>query len=116
MKLVAPVPFNQFRERITFYSVTETVDTYGGITTAEVSLGSAYAAVEKLSGSEQWRAGGQATEADWTITTWYRSDIIVTPKGIIKLGSRTWDITDVIDVENKHQYLVISCKEREGAV
>ena len=116
MKLVAPVPFNQFRERITFYSVTETVDTYGGITTAEVSLGSAYAAVEKLSGSEQWRAGGQATEADWTITTWYRSDIIVTPKCIIKLGARTWDITDVIDVENKHQYLVIGCKEREGAV
>jgi len=116
LKLTTPVPFNQFRERITFYSVTETVDTYGGITTAEVSLGSAYAAVEKLSGGEQWRAGGQATEADWTITTWYRSDIIVTPKSIIKLGSRAWDITDVIDVENKHQYLVIACKEREGAV
>jgi len=116
MKLTDPVPFNEFRERITFYATTETVDTYGGATTAEVSLGSAWAQVEKLSGGEQWRAGGQATEADWTIRTWYRSDIIVTPKCIIKLGSRTWDITDVIDVENKHQYLVIGCKEREGAI
>jgi SPP1 family predicted phage head-tail adaptor len=108
--------FPSFRERITIYSITETTDTYGGITTAEVSLGSAWAAVEKPSGSEVWRGGGQATEALWNITTWYRSDITVTPKGIIKLGSRTFDILDINDVENKHQYLIIACKEREGAV
>lgn len=112
----APVAYPTFRERITFYSTTETVDTYGGVTTAEVSLGSAWAAVEKLSGGEQWRAGGQVTEADYKITCWYNSSVVATPKCIIKLGSRTWDITDVVDVENKHQYLVIACKEREGAI
>ena len=107
-------PFPTFRERITFYSITEVLDGYGGNNIIEVLLGSAWAAVEKLSGSELWRAGGIVTEADWRITTWYRSDITVTPTCIIKLGTRVWDILDLIDVENKHQYLYIACKERKG--
>jgi SPP1 family predicted phage head-tail adaptor len=112
-------PFPTFRERITLYSLTESADGYGGETVTEVSLGSAWAAVDKAvssgttaAGAEIFRAGGIVTEANILITMWYNAS--VTAKCIVKLGTRTFDIIDVNDIENKHQYTQLFCKERKA--
>ena len=110
-------PFPTFRDRITLYSITESVDGYGGETVTEVSLGSVWASVTKAvssgttaAGAEIFRAGGIITEANILITIWYNAS--VTAKCIAKLGTRTFDIVDVNDIENKHQYMQLFCKER----
>jgi len=119
-KLGAPTPFNTFRDRISIYSITETADTYGGVTTTETLIGTVWAYVEKVTGTRSFlqgeimNAGGLETLALYAITTWWRTDITITPKCIIKLGAHTFDILQVEDVEFKHQFMWIFCKERKA--
>jgi SPP1 family predicted phage head-tail adaptor len=116
-KLGGPTPFNTFRDRIDFYEVTETVDTYGGVTTTETMIGSAWGAVEKVTGTRSFLqgeviiAGGLGTKGLYAITTWWRKDITITPKCIIKHEEHVYDVLQVENVQSKNVFMWIYCKE-----
>lgn len=70
-----------------------------------------WAKIEYLKGREFWAA--KAVEAETTVkfTIRYRADI--TPDMKIDAGSRMFNITGILPVDNKKTYLVIHGKEVE---
>jgi SPP1 family predicted phage head-tail adaptor len=99
----------KLRHRLTLQNKTKTRDEYGAETEGWVDVATVWAAIEPLQGREYLAA--QQIQADVThrITIRYRADIRPAMRGV--LGARAFDITSVIDPEERHQELQLMAVE-----
>jgi SPP1 family predicted phage head-tail adaptor len=98
------------RHRITIQSVTETKDTFGGVTEAWGTHAAVWASIEPLSGRELLQA--QQVQADITHRVRMRYVAGVTTKMRVLYGSREFGIQVAINPEERNREIVLMCKEQ----
>lgn len=98
----------KLRKRIAIQSNGEVADSYGQLTKTWTTLDTRYAAVEPLQGRELL----QAQQVDSLIThkismRYYAANT----KMRVLYGSRIFNITSVINVDERNLYTVLMCQE-----
>ena len=97
------------RHRITFQEEAKEPDGYKGFTVTWKDVVTVWASIIPLSGREYFHAHQITSEVTHRIRTRYRTDIDTSMK--IKLGERIFSIESIIDLEERHVYLELYCKE-----
>lgn len=97
------------RHKIGFYALTETQDEMGGITEAETLLCESFASITPISGNEKFIANQLFTEATAQIRCRYVLGI--TTKHKIKFGSRTFDIINIQNKDERNIEFLLIAKE-----
>lgn len=97
------------RHKIEFVAVGDGRDEFGGVTDADTSFAFARAEIKPISGGERFMSNQLFAEATSQIRC--RSVAGVTRKHKIKFGTRTFDILDVQNKEEKSVELFIVAKE-----
>lgn len=97
------------RHKIEIVSIGETQDEFGGIIEGEVHHAYAMAEIRQISGGEKFMSNQLFVEATSQIRCRYVAG--VTPKHKIKFGSRTFDIMDVQNKDERNKELFIVAKE-----
>ena len=92
-------------KRITFEQVAETPDGGGGFTNAWSTVATVWASVKPISGREKFQAEQMETPIAHKVICRYRSDI--TTKNRFTYDGRTFNILDVIDLEERKAFLKI---------
>lgn len=106
-------------------------DEYGAPISAWVNLGRLWSMVEPLTGREYFAAQQLQAEITHRITTryhpgWHTAYAFITPAQLvpasdqmgvspqcrITLGSRAFDILSVVDLEERHRWLELRCREK----
>ena len=103
------VPLSRMRDRVTIQDRTITQDSFGQGTPTWFDLATVWAFVEPLSGREAWQA--QMVRPDVTHQITMRAYPGLHPRMRLKLGTRTFNIESVIDVENRGRQHTCVCKE-----
>lgn len=106
----------KLRHRLTLQSPTGAVDaTFGGQTHAYTDTATVWGSVEPavLMGREQFAAAQLQAELTHRITIRYRAG--VTPKMRVSWDSRTFDIEQVVNVEERDRELHLLCREMTPA-
>ena len=85
---------------------------FGGHTETWSTLATVWAKVEHLSGRELQLAQLVGPDIFYEITIRYRSD--VTTNHRINYSGRYFNIRDVKDLDNRHQWLFLKCEVRES--
>jgi len=100
----------QLRHQGTIYAVTDGKDADGGPTEAEGVFATVWAAIEPLSGTEQF----QAQQVDAAVTTRIRIRYLagVTAKMRFGVGTRRWDLHAVLNVDERNRELHLLATER----
>lgn len=73
------------------------------------SIGQCWAEIKPVSGRQFFSAQGQHADVTHTIRTRYRDDIDRTMR--LTSASAVYDLEAVIDVDLRHQWLEIQCRE-----
>lgn len=97
------------RHRIEFITISEVQDEMGGFSEAESSLCFAMASITPVSGNEKFIANQMFTEATALIRCRFISG--VTTKHKIKFGSRSFDILNAQNKDERNIELLIIAKE-----
>lgn len=99
----------RLRNKITIQQPTETLDSYGDLTTSWSTYAVCWAAVVPLNGTEYY----QARQADAFVTTRITTRYIdgITNKMRVLWGSRVYNIESVINRMEMDRELVLMCKE-----
>lgn len=100
----------QMNKRITIQTVTTTQDSYGSQSESWADTVTVWGAIWPLSGKEIVNAG--QVEADFNVRIRIRYRSSVTVKNRIKYGSRYFNIKEVINLNEKNQWLELMCEER----
>lgn len=98
-----------FRHRITFQKEEKTPDGVKGFTVAWNDFAVAWASIAPLVGREYFYAHQITAEVTHRIRMRYRKDI--NSKMRITLGERVFNIESIIDMEERHVYLELLCRE-----
>ena len=99
----------KLRHRIELYSVTETQDNYGEVTKGYELATTVWASIKPLSGKELAHAQQVSAETSFKIVIRYNS--AVTSEYRLVFGSRTFEITGMLNGDEKGEYLVLMCSE-----
>ena len=97
------------RHKIEFIAITEVQDEFGGTTAGETTIFYAMAEIRPISGGERFMSNQIFAEATSQIKCRYVAAI--TPKHKIKFGTRTFDIIDVQNKDERNIELFIIAKE-----
>lgn len=97
------------RHKIEFVTIAETQDAYGSAIEAEVHHSYAMAEIKPISGGEKFMSNQLFAKATSQIRCRYVAG--VTPKHKIKFGSRTFDIIDSQNEDERNKKLFIIAKE-----
>lgn len=81
----------------------------GAVTKAWVTVASVFASVSPLLGRELQRAMAERNELTYEVRTRYLTGI--TPRNRILYDGRVFNIRSVVDVDERHRELVITCTE-----
>lgn len=100
---------SKLRHRIEIQSVTQTPDGAGGYTEAWATVATVWASIEPANGRERWIAMQTETHVSHVIMCRYQS-AITTAKRIL-FGSRTFDIVEVLNIEERNAVLKITAIE-----
>jgi len=104
----------QLRHRVTIEQVTETQDSYGGVTETWSTLATVWAAIEPITGREKFASGGDVrfAENEVQIRMRYRSD--VTPKmRLTDDGGTVYNIRAVLNRWGVDRELLLRCTVAE---
>lgn len=99
----------ELRHRITFQIPVVQDDGYGGEEKAWQDAFSAWASIKPISGREYYDAMSIQSEVTHRIRVRYRPDITTDMR--IEHGDRIYEIEAVIDIDSRHKYLEILCRE-----
>jgi SPP1 family predicted phage head-tail adaptor len=100
----------KLRHSVTIQKLTGTLDAAGQEVQAWETYGVRWAAIEPLQGRELFSARQIHAEITTRITVRYLAG--VTPKMRVLFGSRTFDIQEVINPEERNAELQLMCIER----
>lgn len=99
---------------ISIYQATETIDDFGGQEKVWSELASMRAIIEPMSQAEAFRYSGQNSEVTHKIYVRYQSifsNPLITAKHRIIFGSRTFDITEAINLFEDNKFVKIMANE-----
>lgn len=99
------------KSRVAIQAASRTSDGQGGFEEGWTEGASIWAQITPLSGFERMRAMQLAAPVTHRILIRYR--VGLTTKDRIRYGSRTFDIKEVIDVDNRHAWMQLLCVEGE---
>ena len=103
----------KMRHRITFQTFTGEQDAYGDPLQADDSnwkdTATLWAAIDPISGREFYAAEQSQSEVSHKVRCRYRSSLTTAMR--IKYGKRIFQIISIIDWEERHESLLIMCKE-----
>lgn len=105
------VIIGDLRHRMTLEAVARTSDGGGGATEAWDPVATLWASLEPLAGNETFTAERLAGHITHAIQIRYRSG--VTPAMRFRLGTRIFEITAVIDPDERRRLLRCLCRERD---
>jgi SPP1 family predicted phage head-tail adaptor len=101
------------RHRITLQQKTKIPDGQGGYTESWADFVTVWAAIETPTGQWNWKreaeAGQLQSDLEYRIRIRFQSN--VTPEFRVKYGSRIFSIKSVVDVNERHQELILFCSE-----
>ena len=103
----------KMRHRVTFQSFSGVVDSFGdplqGDDSQWADVTTLWAAIDPVSGKEFYAAQQSQSEVSHKVRCRFRSGLTTAMR--IKYGSRLFKILSVIDWEERHESLLIMCKE-----
>lgn len=99
----------ELRHRITFQIPVVQDDGYGGEEKIWQDVFTVWASIKPVSGREYYEAMAIQNEITHRIKVRYRSDITTDMR--IAHGDRIYEIEAVIDIDSRHKYLEILCRE-----
>lgn len=103
----------KMRHRVTFQSFSGAVDSFGdplqGDDSQWADVATLWAAIAPVSGKEFYAAQQSQSEVSHKVRCRYRAGLTTAMR--IKYGSRLFKILSVIDWEERHESLLIMCKE-----
>jgi SPP1 family predicted phage head-tail adaptor len=106
------ISIGDLRHRITFQKPDKVPDGYKGHTVKWLDVVTVWASVEPLSGREYFYAHQIKNEVSHRVRVRYRED--VTAEMRIKISEdRALAIESIIDLEERHQFLEILCREKK---
>lgn len=97
------------RRRIAIQALTEGTDAAGGPTRAYTTFATVWAALEPSNGRESDQADAYTARVTTKITIRYLTGLVPTMR--VLYGTRTFNILGVIDVEERHETMVLQCEE-----
>lgn len=104
------INIGDLRQRVTIEGYVVSSDGYGGRPKSWVPVATVWAKVEPLRGREYFEAHQIKTEVTHRVIIRYRPD--VTPEMRVKVGdNRYLLIESVIDIEERHRFLELICRE-----
>lgn len=103
----------KMRHRITFQRFTGSLDDFGDPLQADDSrwadVATVWAAIDPISGREFYAAEQSQSEVSHKVRCRYRSGLDTAMR--IRFGKRKFGIISIIDWEERHESLLIMCKE-----
>lgn len=99
----------KLRHSITIQQQSTTQDSYGQQVETWTNVATVWASVEPLRGKEYFESKQEKAEVTTKITMRYRDGIL--PKMRVVFGSKTYDIQDVINLEERDRELHLMCLE-----
>lgn len=99
------------RHRLTIQTLSQVSDGQGGFTESWVDGATLSAKIEPSKGWERFQAQQVATPVTHKITTRYRSDLTTAHR--LKLGARIFRIKELLNVEERNQWLQIRAIEQQ---
>lgn len=100
----------RLRHRVTIQALTRTPDTGGGYTETWSDTATVWAAVEPLAGTERLRAMQVSPTLSHRIRMRYRADVSSAQR--LVYNGRAFDITSVVDVDERHRELQLLAEEQ----
>ena len=99
----------KLRHRVKLQGLTENQDGYGQAVKSYTTYATVWASIEPLQGRELEHAKQISAETNHRVTIRYNSDITV--EGRVVFGDRTFEITAVLDTDERNRELVLMCSE-----
>jgi SPP1 family predicted phage head-tail adaptor len=99
------------RHRIQLQAEEHMPDAYGGSVKTWNTIDTVAASVEPLTGREFFQAQQTHSAVSHKITIRYRAN--TSPSLRILFGTRMFDITAVLDQEERHRWMILMCLERK---
>ena len=101
----------RLRHRLTLESASRTPDGGGGAVETWTTVAQVWGRIQPTGGTEIANADGLGGRITHEITLRYRSG--VTPAMRLISGSRRFEITAVIDIDERHRWLKCLCVEQD---
>lgn len=101
----------RLRHRVTVQSETQATDGAGGYGLSWTNVGEVWAAVEPMSARERTEAGQLEDATTHRIMIRYRSDVVPTGKHRVLFGTRTFNVREIINQDERKEHLVLMCDE-----
>ncbi len=99
----------KLRHRVELHSATAEQDTYGESIDTYASYATVWASVEPLQGRELEHAQQISAETNHKVIIRYNSSVASEHRVIF--GSRTLEITAIINPQERNEYQILMCKE-----
>jgi len=99
----------KLRHKIVIQSLSQSRDSYGGVSTTYATENTRWASIEPLQGRELFNA--QQNSADITIKITLRHYAGLSPTQRITHSSRTFEIISVINPNERDEMTIVMCKE-----
>lgn len=99
----------ELRHRVTVQKVTTLVDRFGDPKPTYSPLATVWASVEPLTAREVLQAGEAAADVTHRVRLRYMPG--VSSMGRVVFGDRTFEVTSVINPEERNRELVLLCQE-----
>lgn len=103
----------KMRYRVTFQKFTGTLDSFGDPLQSDDSqwpdVATVWAAIDPISGKEFYAAEQSQSSVTHKVRCRYRAGVETAMR--IKCGARRFEIISVIDWEERHESLLIMCRE-----
>ena len=99
----------KLRHRVKLQGLTENQDGYGQAVKSYTTYATVWASIEPLSGREIEHAKQITAETNYRITIRYNGNVKATDR--VAFGDRTFEITAVVNPEERNEYLVLMCSE-----
>lgn len=105
-----PSECGAMRYRIDIQSRTVSQDSYGQAVETWTTVAIRWGRIEPLSGRELWQAQQVRPDLTHKITMRYYAGL--TPKERLKFGSRYFEVTSVLNIDEQKRYMVLLCTEQ----
>lgn len=109
-----PVRIGAIRHRLTLQTVNDTADSQGGFVKAWTDTATVWGSLEPLSGRERLQAQQVQGLVTHKVRIRYRSSVTVTASMRVKFGTRTFNIREIRNAEERNVYLDLMVEENTG--
>lgn len=99
------------RHRVVLEQETRTPDGGGGASLAWSTVTEVWASIEPIAGRESISAEALRTQVSHVVVIRDRPGVV--PAMRFRMGTRLFDITAVLDIDERRRFLACSCRERD---